>query len=286
MNQFRSIILIISLGAALISCSDYNEVVKGDDYTRKLEVANDYFEKGLQPQTKRNGKFKMSSDGTPKIKDNLLLQSITLYEQVYQRMPRTGEGELSYFRIGKAYYHAKDYYMAGYYLGAFTQRFPNSVKAQESLFLSAMCSVNNSPEYKLDQNETELAINNLQQFINRYPDSPLVDSCNTIMDKLRMKIEKKDYESVKLYVKTQDYRAAVAAAASFLEDYPRSASKEEISFLLVENSYLLTQNSIEAKKRERIEQTIERCHNFVAEFPSSSYLKKVNDYREMMQKSL
>lgn len=286
MNQFRSIILIISLGAALISCSDYNEVVKGDDYTRKLEVANDYFEKGLQTQTKRNGKVKMSSDGTPKIKDNLLLQSITLYEQVYQRMPRTGEGELSYFRIGKAYYHAKDYYMAGYYLGAFTQRFPNSVKAQESLFLSAMCSVNNSPEYKLDQNETELAINNLQQFINRYPDSPLVDSCNTIMDKLRMKIEKKDYESVKLYVKTQDYRAAVAAAASFLEDYPRSASKEEISFLLVENSFLLSQNSIEAKKRERIEQTIERCHNFAAEFPSSSYLKKVNDYREMMQKSL
>ena len=286
MSQFRSIILIISLGTAFVSCSDYNEVVKSDDYTKKLEVANDYFEKGLQPQTKRNGTVKMSSDGTPKIKDNLLLQSITLYEQVYQRMPRTGEGELSYFRIGKAYYHAKDYYMAGYYLGAFTQRFPNSVKAQESLFLSAMCSVNNSPEYKLDQYETELAINNLQQFINRYPDSPLVDSCNVIMDKLRMKIEKKDYESVKLYVKTQDYRAAVAAAASFLEDYPRSTSKEEISFLLVENSFLLSQNSIEAKKRERIEQTIERCHNFAAEFASSSYLKKVNDYREMMEKSL
>ena len=76
-------------------------------------------------------------------------------------MPKTGEGELAYFRIGKAYYEDLDFSMAGYYLGAFSQRFPYSEKAQESLFLSAMCSVNNSPEQSLDQNDTELAI--LQQ---------------------------------------------------------------------------------------------------------------------------
>lgn len=286
MMRFQIFFLAITLGVLITSCSEYNAVVKGDDYSKKLEMANEMFEKGTQPKTKSNGQVVTNSDGSPKIKDNLLLQSITLYEQIYQRMPKTGEGELAYFRIGKAYYLAKDYYMAGYYLGAFTQRFPMSVKAQESLFLSAMCSVNNSPEYKLDQNETELAINNLQQFINRYPDSPLVDSCNHIMDRLRLKIEKKDYESVKLYVKTQDYRAAVASSMSFLEDYPRSQHKEEVYFLCVENSYLLALNSIESKKRERIEQTIERCHNFVAEFPSSSFLNKVNNYRTEMEKAL
>jgi outer membrane protein assembly factor BamD (BamD/ComL family) len=72
-------------------------------------------------------------------------------------MPKTGEGELSYFRIGKAYYEEEDYYMAGYYMGAFTQRFPFSAKAQEAMFLSAMCSVKNSPEESLDQTETEQA---------------------------------------------------------------------------------------------------------------------------------
>ena len=186
-------LVILFVLPLFVACSDYNKVEKSDDYSKKMEMANTYFEKGLTPRLNRNGKPKRTGSGEIKIHQNTLLQSVTLYEQIYQRMPRTGEGELAYFRIGKAYYHSGDYYMAGYYLGSFTQRFSSSVKAQEALFLSAMCSVKNSPEYKLDQHETELAINSLQQFINRYPESSLVDSCNHIMDRLRLKMEKKDY---------------------------------------------------------------------------------------------
>ena len=282
-------VFFLSISSLLLfnGCSDYNKVVKSDDYGRKIEMANDYFDRGMQPKlNKRTGQPKLKDNGEPKINDNYLLHSITLYEQVYQRMPKTGEGELAYFRIGKAYYHAEDYYMAGYYMGSFTQRYPYSVKAEEALFLTAMCSVNNSPEYTLDQNDTELAINDLQQFINRYPSSPLVDSCNNIMDRLRLKLELKDYEGVLLYAKMDDFRAAVASASAFLEKYPRSARKEEINFVLVKNSYLLSKNSIDTKKRERIDQTIERCNNFVAEFPNSNMMNEVLDFKSQMEKEL
>jgi outer membrane protein assembly factor BamD len=201
-------------------------------------------------------------------------------------MPKTGEGEAAYFRMGKAYYHAEDYYMAGYYLGSFTQRYPYSVKAQEALFLSAMCSVNTSPEYSLDQNETELAINNLQQFINRYPESNLIDSCNNIMDRLRIKLETKDFEAVKLYARTENFRAAVASAEAFNEQHPRSKFHEEASYILAKNSYLLSKNSIDTKKRERIEQTIERCNTFVGEFPNSTYRNEIIKIQGEMEKEL
>jgi outer membrane protein assembly factor BamD len=286
MNFLKSVYCFLFVLPLVVGCSDFNKVVKSDDYTKKMEMANAYFDKGLTPRTKRNGKPKQTRAGELKLNENTLLQSVTLYEQIYQRMPRTGEGELAYFRIGKAYYHAMDYYMAGYYLGSFTQRFPSSVKAQEAMFLSAMCSVKNSPEFKLDQHETELAINNLQQFINRYPESSLIDSCNQIMDRLRLKMEKKDYEAVKLYVKMQDYRAAVASAQGFIEDYPRSQFKEEVAFQMVKNSYLLAANSIEDKKRERIEQTIERCNTFAIEFSNSAFINEVNRYRQLMDKEL
>ena len=285
MNKiFFSLILLSSL--LLGACSEYNEVVKSDDYPAKLKMANEYFEKGITPKIKSDGAIKYKRNGEPKMNTNYLLHSITLYEQIYQRMPKTGEGEAAYFRIGKAYYFAKDYYMAGYYLGSFTQRYPYSVKAQEALFLSAMCSVNTSPDYSLDQNETELAINNLQQFINRYPESNLVDSCNNIMDRLRLKLETKDYESVKLYAKTENFRAAVASAEAFNEQHPRSKSRAEVAFILVKNSFLLSKNSIDTKKKERIEQTIERCHNFVAEFPSSGYRDEVVRIQSEMEKEL
>jgi outer membrane protein assembly factor BamD len=254
--------LALITAVVLISCSGYNKIVKGDDYQIKFETANSLYEKGQ------------------------FMRSITLYEQIYQKMPKTGEGELAYYRIAKAYYAEKDFYMAGYYFGSYSQRYPYSTKSQEALFLSAMCSVFNSPASSLDQNDTQLAISNLQQFIDTYPQSELVDSCNRVMDGLRLKLETKDYDAVKLYVKTQNYRAAVMTANTFLNDYPRSKHREEMSFILLQNSFELAINSVESKKKERIDQTIERYRNFVADFPESSYKRSADKISDDMNQEL
>jgi len=283
MKYFKTALSLLIFVLVFTSCSDYNKVLKGDDYGRKFEMANDFYEKGLVPKF-RNRLFNRKKIKPPKLKDNYLFKSIALYEQIYQRMPKTSEGELAYFRIGNAYYYAQDYYMAGYYFGAFTERFPFSPKAQEALFLSAMCSVQNSPEASLDQNDTKLAINNLQQFINSYPESTLIDSCNRTIDRLRFKLETKDYESVKLYAKTENYRAAASSGLTFIEDFPRSKYKEEVMYILVVNSYKLAVNSIDEKKCERIEQTIERYRTFVTEFPNNEHKVEVNEISDKMHR--
>ena len=276
---------LLALGFIVLtatSCSDYNEIVKSDDYDKKIAAANDYFERGSVLKVKNPGTKKEKQ----KINSSIILRSINLYEQIYQRMPKTDEGEVAYFRLGKAYYIAEDYYMAGYYLGQFPQRFPYSIKAEESLFLSAMCSVNNSPEASLDQTETELAINGLQQFVDRYPTSNFVDSCNGIMDKLRFKVEFKEYNTIKLYAKTERFAAAVSSANTFIEDYPMSEYKEEVYFVLVKNSYFLAKNSVEDKKVGRIEDTIERYNTFVSLFPSSERVNALMNYDRLMKSEL
>ena len=96
----------------------------------------------------------------------------------------------------------------------------------------------------------------------------------------------KDYDVVKLYAKTERYRAAVSSALTFLEDHPRSKYEEEVAFILVKNSYLLSKNSVESKKVERIEETKERYLKFVAQFPESEYRKTLADYNDLMEKEL
>lgn len=253
---------LLCLGALLVGCSNYSKIVKGDDYKAKAEYADQLF----------NAK-----------KYN---NSIVLYEQVYQRYAKQIEGENAYFKIGKAYYLNNDYYMAGYFLGQFTQRFPFSASAEEATFLSALCSVKNSPNYSLDQTETETALNNLQQFVDQYPNSTLIDSCNNIMNRLRFKLETKDYEHVKLYDRTMNYRSAVTASEIFIRDYPKSTYREEAFYILVNNSQLLTKNSVEAKKIERAEQTIERLRIFGLEYPSSKYLKNFKSLKVEMEKEI
>lgn len=247
-------LVAFSLLLILAGCSSYNEALKSDDYAAKFTMANELYDKGSYARC------------------------VALFEQVYQRMPKSNEGEVAYYRLGKAYYAEEDWYMASYYLSAFATRFPFSPKCEETNFLAALCAVQNSPEPSLDQNETELALNDLQIFVTRYPESEKIDTCNQIMDKLRFKLQTKDVLNVRLYQKTENYRAATVSAEAFLENYPVSTYREEVAAILLRNSYLLTVNSTETKLAERITKTRERYYSFLAEFPDSMYLREFDDY--------
>ncbi|GAB5418623.1 MAG: outer membrane protein assembly factor BamD [Crocinitomicaceae bacterium] len=279
--------LFAILASGFTSCKGYNDVLKSDDYERKLQAADEYYQQGVTPKVKYRKNEKAIEEKGPirkrKYRTGPLQRSVALYEQIYQRTPKGAEGELAYFRIGKAYYYSNDFYMAGYYLGMFPQRFPYSAKGEEALFLSAMCSVNNSPAPSLDQTDTELAIRDLQSFIDRYPQSELIDSCNNLIDGLRFKLERKAYESVLLYDQTANYNAAATSAETFIEDYPISQYVEDVLRIAVENSYYLANNSVESKKAERIDKTIERYNNFVAQFPESSEKDRLSKLIEQLR---
>ena len=255
----RNLVYFILVACFAYSCSEYSKIVKGDNYQLKFESANSLYEK------------------------NDFDRCIVLYEQIYQHSPRTGEGELAYYRLAKSYFETEDFYMAEYYFESYISRFPFSQKVEESYFMKALCSVRNSPRYYLDQGETEKAINNVQEFINRYPESKLVDTCNVIIDELRFKIERKDFEEVRLYSKTENYRAASTSAEIFNSKYGRSRFLEENGYILVKNSVLLAQNSIESKKQERIEKAKESFLNFAFQFKNSRYLNELSNLIEKLE---
>lgn len=236
------------------SCSNYNQIVKSDDYQAKFNLANELFDEGKYERC------------------------VALYEQVYQRSPKSPEGELSFYRLGKACYNVEDWYLASYYLSAFPLRFPYSTKVEEATFLAALCAVHNSPEPSLDQHETEVALNELQNFAAKFPFSERMDTCNLVMDQMRKKLEAKDLMNVKLYSRTENYRAAVVSAEQFLENYPVTENRELAYYILIRNSYLLTINSVDAKIEERTKKTNDWYQLFLAEFPNSKYLREFQGY--------
>jgi outer membrane protein assembly factor BamD len=231
----------------LVSCSDYQKVVKSDNYEEKANVADRLYEKGSYTK------------------------ALSLYEQVYQRFPQTGRGELAYYRLAKSYYALEDYYMAGYYFNNFSKRYPSSEKVEECLFMTGICSVKSSPEPSLDQEETYLALNDFQLFVQRFPNSDLVDSCNRVMDRLRFKLETKDFNSVQLYDKMENYRAAVVSAKTFMEEYPQSSYKEDVAFIALNNAYSLAINSVFSKQKERLEDALSLHGKYGSIFEKRSF---------------
>ena len=260
-KSFYSILLLSSF-MMMLSCGDYSRVVKGDDYNRKLQKAEELYD---------NESYN---------------KALVLYEQVYQRHPRDDKGELAYYKLGKTYYKMKDFYMSSYYFSHFVGRFPRSKHVEESTFYSAMSSFHNSPDPALDQEDTHTAIRELQYFISNFPNSRRVDSCNILMDELRAKLETKALMAVKMYDRMEKYAAAVTSSESFLEDYPRSSSKLEVVMIMLTNASKLAEKSVFSKRQERLENVVAIYDKYREELQLSKHLSKAITIAENARQDL
>jgi outer membrane protein assembly factor BamD len=253
---FSLLILVVS------SCSKYQKVLKGNDFEKKFDVAKVYYD---------NGKYQ---------------KAFPLFEELITVFRGTSKAEDVYYYYAYCNYHLGDFMLAGYHFDNFVRTFPRSIRTEDAQFMNAKCYFLDSPEPSLDQTSTYKAIDELQLFINKYPESEKVDECNTLMDRLRFKLETKSYNSAKLYYRLGEYKAAIFALRNTLEEYPDTQFREEISFMILRSSYLLADNSVESKKIERFEQAIRECDDFIERFERSKSLKDAESIKEDCKKQL
>ncbi len=248
------ILLLLVFIAALTSCSKYQRVLNDNaDAGGKYGAAVDYYEQGKYHKALR------------------------LFEDLRSRFRGTPRDERLNYYIAHCYYEENDYVLGSYYFNKFAKDFPNSKDAEEAKFMAAFCYYKDSPRYSLDQSTTMEAIKEFQVFIDQYPNSERISECNRILDDLRGKLEKKDYENAYLYFKIGDYQASVVALENVLKDYPDSDRKENILFTILKARYIYASRSIQQRQKERYELALKAYEEFIKEFPSSDYMKEVND---------
>jgi outer membrane protein assembly factor BamD len=235
---------------ALVSCNSYNKLLKSSDYELKFTKAKEYYDKGNY------------------------VRSSQLYQELIPVMKGTDKSEEVYYYYTWSEYNIGDQLLAQYHFKNFVRQFPASKHSEECYFMNAYCYFLNSPNYKLDQTYTKNAIQEFQSFVDAYPESQRIDSCNKLIDKLRYKIEKKEYDVVKQYYKIQDYKAAISSSKNYVKEYPGSTYNEEMYYITIDSYYLLALNSIPEKKQERLDGAIESYLKFVDLYPQSKFLNR------------
>lgn len=200
------------------------------------------------------------------------IKSSQLYEELIPIVKGTERAEEVYYYYAWSEYNMGDYIISQYHFKNFTKQFPLSKHTEECYFMNAYCYYLTSANYKLDQTSTKAAIKEFQSFVDIYPESTKIDSCNTLIDQLHYKLEKKDYEIVKQYFKVDDWKAAIVSTKNFIKEYPASQYNDEMFYLMIDSYYLLAINSIRSKKEERLDFAIENYVKFVDLYPKSPYL--------------
>lgn len=258
----QKLLILLIFITGLTSCNEYTKILKSDDHEYKTEKAMEYY---------NNKKYD---------------KSLALFEAVIPYKRLSPNFEELYFKYAFSNYKVGDFYLANYYFKSFAKQFPNSEYAEESMFMAAICSVKNSPNYLLDQTETQAAIDELQLFMNRYPLSPKKDTCNKIVDQLVTKLEKKAYENAYLYYKTENYKSAVIAFKGVLQDFPASKMKNEVMLLIIKSGYKYANLSIDEKKAERYRETMKNYNNFASLFTDGAKKADAEMYNNYCIKEL
>ena len=213
-------------------------------------------------------------------------RALQLFDPLMGMTKATDRSQKIYYCYAYSYYYQKDYTLASYYFKRYSTNFPNTKEAEECSFMSAYCNFMNSSEYQLDQTGSYDAIKELQLFTNMYPTSSRVAECNDLIDKIRTKLEYKDYKIAKMYYRMSDYIAALTCFNNVLKDYTDSPHREEIQYLIVKASYKYAKESIEAKRKERFSKTLVAANEMINIYPSSQYSNEVKEMKDKTQKEL
>lgn len=260
--------LLLTLSIAVLtsilstSCSNYRSVLKGTSIPQKYKMAEELYNKGDYHRAMQ-------------LLDELL---------IYYRGTDTSE-KINYY-YAQCYYGEGEYLEAGFYFSKFCNTFPTSKYAEESQYMAAYCQYLYSPKYSLDQTISEDAIDEFQMFINTYPSSERVAKCNELIDELRGKLEKKAFETAKLYYKIGNYESAVVAFKNLLIDFPDTRFKEEAFYYTLLSKYNFALNSIETKKIDRLNIAKEAFNMLLTTYPQSKYEKNARIVLKNIDKEL
>ncbi|HLS94033.1 MAG TPA: outer membrane protein assembly factor BamD [Sphingobacterium sp.] len=216
-------------------------------------------------------------------------KALVLFDDLMTKYRGQAEAEDLYYYTAYTNYRLRDYTSARYHFKNFATTYPNSPRAEECRFMSAYCFYVDSPRPSLDQENTRKAIDELQLFINLYPDGEKAKEAGELIQKLRDKLEQKAYANAKLYFdmgQPDDYRAAVIAFESMLREYPDTRYAEEIEFLILKSQYLFAQNSMPYRQEARYNEAIDYYQSFVEHYPNSKFKREADDLRASAEKEI
>jgi len=256
MKNFLVTLLII---ITLSSCSEYQKALKSEDVSLKFTKGTELYEAGKYNKANR------------------------LFEQIVPQYRGKPQAEKLMFMHANCFYMMRDYYLSSYRFEQFETAYPKSEKAEEALFLSAKSYYELSPVYSKEQKETHEALEKLQLFVNKYPESEYISEVNEMVKELDYKLEKKQFEIAKQYDLISDYEASIKSFDNFLLQFPGTSFREEAMFYRLDAAYKLAINSTERKKEVRVNNALAFYNSFKKSYPNSTHLSDVDEMSAELQ---
>jgi outer membrane protein assembly factor BamD len=251
-------LMIVLLGINLVSCSDYQKLLKSTDFELKWKKANEFYEQ------------------------KKYMRAIELLEELQPIHKGTDRAEQTLFMLANSYYNRKDYFSASGYFETYYKTYPKGIFTEDCRFLAGKAAYLNSPDPRLTQEETVKAMDQLNVFLDYYPESDRKEEVTRMLTDLQDKLVYKQLLASRLYFDLGDYmgnnyQSCIITANNALMDYPVSKYREELSYLILRSRFQMALQSVDNLKMDRFRATLDEYYSFANEFPESKHIKEAEN---------
>jgi outer membrane protein assembly factor BamD len=254
-------IILLTVIVAFANCSRFTNIQKSTNIEFKYKAALEYY---------KNKSYNKAS---------------TLLEELLPLMKGQAEAEKALYTFSYAQYYQNQLILSAYWFKRFYDTYPRSEFAEEAYYMHCMSKFEDSPDFALDQTTSIEARDAVQQFLEAYPQTKYLKECNDMVDKINGKLETKTYNLAKQLYKMNDYRACAVAFDNLAKDYPNSTYIEEVMFLKIQSQYEYASQSIDSKKKERMQTALEYYYAFVDKYSQSKFVSQAEVFYDKIKAS-
>lgn len=254
MSSLKLSVFTLFIALLVVSCGSKNQIRPGDT----LEVA---YEKAMRMY--ENEKY---------------TDSARAFETVLSIGRGTEIAQQAQFLLAESYFKNRDYLVAAAEYRRYYTNYPRSERRIDAEFNEAMSYVELSPRYKLDQTDTYQALELMQLFIGRYPNTDRAEEAANIVDDLRNKLAQKEFSAAELYMRINAYEAAAVYYGLTIDQFPETEWAEKALANQVLAYLQFAQASVPSKQLERYQKAVESYEKYLQLFPQGPNRSTVETY--------
>ncbi len=199
---------VIALGPALSACATLESL---DPFTGPAKPAG--------PQLSQMSAEDLYNSGVDSIRAGKWEQGAARFELVQQNFPYSPWATDAQLLEGYAYYQDDDYTNAISQLDHYIQLHPASDNTPYAYYLRALCYYEQIADIQRDQRGTVQAMAQLQDVVNRYPDTPYARDAALKIDLCRDHLAGKEMLIGRYYERQHFYEAAINRYQRVVQDF-------------------------------------------------------------------
>jgi len=208
--------------------------------------------------------------------DGHYLDAKTQFRVITLSHPGSRIVDKAQFYYAECHFYLKEYILAAAEYERLIKVFPNSEYIDDAQYKVGLCYFKLSPKYSLEQEYTNKAISQFQQFLEDYPNSNLRSEVEAKMLECRMQLARKKYSAAELYRKIGYLKSAIIYYNLVLDSYYDTTFAPKAQFWMADCH----------RRRGEIDEAKQGFETFMAKYPQHELADRANSRLEEINNKL